>query len=100
MNFFKSNKTTNEWLNEDNSYGNGMYKPTLNISNYLSSYKIPEFSYDANQQIQMFTFPVNYTFGITVADMKSLIRLGFTKMQSNNKTSISLYFNKEAEKIK
>ena len=84
---------------KDNSHGQGFWEPTIYLSNYVGGDK-PEFTYDVNQEIQKFTYKMNYKFGITIRDMQSLIRLGLMNMQSNEDGYLTLYFKKPAKQIK
>jgi hypothetical protein len=82
----------------DNSYGSGDYPlpPKLShlgrfVSN-LAPTKILEHKYFVQDQIHMLTAKVNNNLSVMGDDMKSLLRLGLTRIQSNAPGTVSFYF--------
>lgn len=83
---------------EDNSYGGGNYPLPAKLSHLgrfvanLAPGKIIDHKYFVNEQQHMLTAKVNGNLSVMAADMKTLLRLGLTRIQCNAPGTLAFYF--------
>jgi len=83
---------------QDNSYGAGYYPlpPKLaglgRFAECLKPANLVDHKVFPEEGIHMLTTKVNARFSVMGEDMKTLIRLGFVRMQSNEAGTVAFYF--------
>ncbi len=87
---------------EDNSWGRGYYPLPPRLSNLgrfvenLRPANLVDHKFYPDEGIHMLTARVNVRLSVMLLDMKSLIKLGFVRMQCNEPGTLSFYFQAEA----
>lgn len=83
---------------EDNSWGKGNYPlpPQLshlgNFASALAPTKLLRHNYFVQDQTHMLTVKVNDQLSVMGNDMRTLLRLGLTRIQSNSPGTLAFYF--------
>jgi len=84
---------------KDNSFGRGTYRPTFSPKRFLTGDYI-KFHYYPDDEISLYTFKANMKFGITKADLETLMRQHkLLRIAMNEPKEITLYFQKPAKLV-